>query len=159
LAWGRLSFRAGGSGWAIVAALIATLSYGIATNFTKHYLADVPAKVISIGSLLGATLVLLPLGWWEWPQVAPPLMAWAAALALAVICTAVAFLLYFNLLAHAGATIASSITFLIPVFGILWGVWLLHEHFTLKVACGMAVILLGTALITMKKTGRAQPAG
>jgi drug/metabolite transporter (DMT)-like permease len=68
--------------------------------------------------------------------------------ALAVLCTAVAYVLYFRLIAHVGPATAISVTFLIPVFAVLWGGLFLHEHLTPAMVGGCAVVLLGTSLTT-----------
>lgn len=148
LAWGRLSFRPGGSGWAIAAALGATLSYGIAAHYTKRKLSHVSPRVVTAGSMTGATLALLVPGILLRPQVMPSFTPWACLIGLAVLCTALGYSLYFSLLAQTGATAASTVTFVVPVFAILWGAWFLHEAFSPRMAAGMAVTLLGTAFTT-----------
>ena len=70
------------------------------------------------------------------------------AAVLAVACTALAYVLYFRLIAHTGAATASTVTFLIPAFAVVWGALFLGEGLTLPVAAGCAVILVGTALAT-----------
>ena len=67
---------------------------------------------------------------------------------LAIVCTALAYLLYYRLLVRASATALTSVTFLIPVFGVLWGALFLHEAITLNIAAGMGVTMLGTAFTT-----------
>gem|GEM_PF-1092270 len=156
LAWGRLSFRPGGSGWAIIAALGATLSYGVSAHFTKRHLAAVPPVVLCAGSMWAAAATLLPLGLHLWPSTTPPLPAWGAVAVLAVVCTVAAYILYFSLLRRAGVTAASAVTFIVPVFAILWGAIWLHEPLTLRLAFGMAVTLLGTAFTTGLLAGPAK---
>ena len=145
LSWGHLSFHQGGTGWAIVASLVASLSYGASAHIVRRHLAGVPPMVVATGVMIAATLAILPLGLWLWPRTLPPASAWACAVALAVVCTALAYLLYFSLISRAGATNASTVTFIIPVFAILWGNLLLGEQLTAQIALGMGVILLGTA--------------
>jgi drug/metabolite transporter (DMT)-like permease len=72
--------------------------------------------------------------------------AWAAALALGALCTGAAYALYFRLIAAVGAAKAMTVAFLIPVFGMLWGVVFLSEDVTLRMLIGVAVVLVGTAL-------------
>ena len=83
-----------------------------------------------------------------WPAGRASATAWAASLALAFACTGVAYLLYFRLIAQLGAARAIAVTFLIPVFGMLWGALFLGERLTPAMLLGCAVILLGTALTT-----------
>jgi drug/metabolite transporter (DMT)-like permease len=92
--------------------------------------------------------VLLPLVLWRWPVVPPSGHAWGAAIALALLCTGVAYVLFFRLIGNIGATNALSVTFLIPGFAIAWGALFLGEEVnaTMLVAC--AVVLVGTSLVT-----------
>ncbi|MEM7351447.1 MAG: DMT family transporter [Acidobacteriota bacterium] len=145
LSWGNLDFREGGTGWAIVASLAAGLSYGISAHIAKRGLADVSSVVVATGTMIAATVATLPLGLWLWPATPPDPTSWASAIALGIACTALAYLLYFDLIAKAGATNASTVTFVVPVFAIVWGNLLLDEQLTLQIVLGMAVTLLGTA--------------
>ena len=83
-----------------------------------------------------------------WPAVLPSAHAWITAALLALLCTGVAYVLYFRLIAHIGAANAISVTFLIPVFAVLWGWLFLAEQPTGAMALGCAVIVLGTGLAT-----------
>lgn len=148
LAWDKASFKPGGSGWAVVACLCATLCYGLAASFTKRHLAGVAPLAVATGSQLSAALVLALPAWWWWPAKLPSGTAWGAAALLAVLCTGVAYVLYFRLIAHIGAANAITVTFLIPLFAVLWGWVALAEQPTPAMALGGAVILLGTALAT-----------
>ena len=148
LAWDKASFKPGGSGWAVVACLTATLLYGVSANYTKKRLAGVAPLAVATGSQLSAALVLtLPaVGWW--PGTTPSSAAWFTAALLAVLCTAVAYVLYFRLIAHIGPANAIAVTFLIPVFAVLWGWLFLAEGLTPAMVFGCVAILLGTALAT-----------
>lgn len=148
LAWDKASFKPGGSGWAIVACLAATLLYGIAANYTKRHLAGVAPLAVATGSQSAAALVLaLPAVWW-WPAMSPSGSAWITAMLLAVLCTGVAYLLYFRLIARVGPANAITVTFLIPLFAVLWGWLFLAEGITPTMVIGCSVILLGTGLAT-----------
>jgi drug/metabolite transporter (DMT)-like permease len=96
--------------------------------------------------MLASTLILLLPGWWFWPEVQPSQEAWISAILLATVCTAIAFLLFFRVLASAGAIASSTVTFLVPVFAIGWGISLLGESLNLQLIIGMLVTLLGTAI-------------
>ena len=148
LAWEKASFKPGGSGWAIVACLAATLLYGLSASFTKKRLQGVPPLAVAAGSQLSAALVLVLPAAWLWPATPPSAAAWGTAAVLAVLCTGVAYLLYFRLIAHIGAANAIAVTFLIPAFAVLWGWLFLGEPLTPAMAAGCAVILLGTSLAT-----------
>ena len=148
LSWEKASFKAGGTGWAVVACLGATLCYGIAANYAKRFLAGVPPLVNATGSQIGATVGLAVPTVLFWPEQAPSAQAWLAIVALAVFCSALAYLLYFRLIAHVGPAKAVTVTFLIPLFAVFYGTVFLAETVTgWMVVCG-AVILLGIALAT-----------
>ncbi|WP_175856401.1 DMT family transporter [Burkholderia anthina] len=138
---------------AIAAAMLATLSYGFAAHYSKRKLANVRPFVSAFGSQLFAAIVLVPLAVPMWPQAPVPASAWIAVVLLGAICTAVAYLLYFGLIRNAGAQYAASVTFLIPIFGVVWGAIFLHETITVQTIVGCAIILLGTALATGKIKG------
>lgn len=157
LAADKADFRPGGSGWAIVAMLLATACYGFAANHTRRYLQGVPALVNATGTQLVSALVLLPPALWSWPERMPGLGPWLAALVLGVACSALAYLLFFRLIARVGASRAVTVTFLVPVFGTLWGALFLDEPVTASMLAGGAVVLLGTGLATGVIGGRPGP--
>ena len=150
LAWGKASFKpdASGlsSGWAVVACLVACLCYGIAASFTKRYLAGVPSLAVATGSQIGATLGLALPALWLWPATNPSMTAWLALLAVGVLCTGVAYVLFFRLIENVGAASTLTVTFLIPVFAVVYGLVFLGESVTPRMLTCGAVILCGTAL-------------
>ena len=148
LVWGRASFRPGGGGLAVAAALAATLSYGIAASYTKRHLAGVDPLAVAAGSQLGATLLLAAPAVALWPATPISPGAWGAVAGLAVACTAVAYVLYFRLIAAVGPARAIAVTFLIPPFAMVWGALFLDEVLTGRTLAGAAVVLVGTALAT-----------
>jgi drug/metabolite transporter (DMT)-like permease len=148
LSWDKASFRDGGGGWAIVACLVATLCYGIAGSFAKKHLGGIPPLIVAAGSQVGAMLVLLPPGLAQWPSTPPSGGAWFCAVALGAACSGLAYVLFFRLLANISSSAALSVTFLIPLFGILWGWIFLSETVELSMLTGGVIIVLGTALAT-----------
>lgn len=152
LAGGSASFKPGEHGVsaavAVAACLVATLCYGFVANYTQRTLAGVPPLAVAAGSQVAATVVLTLPAAATWPSVAPSAAAWASVAGLALLCTALAYLLYFRLIAHLGPARAIAVTFLIPAFGLLWGALFLGETLTPAMLSGCAVILLGTALTT-----------
>lgn len=152
LAWDKASFKPGehgvSAGLAILACLLATLCYGFGANYTKRALQGVPPLAVAAGSQLAATLALAVPGLWLWPTQLPSATAWGAVAGLAFLATGVAYLLYFRLIAHVGPARAISVTYLIPLFGVLWGALFLGEAVTPAMFGGGAIILAGTALVT-----------
>lgn len=148
LVWGRASFQSGGIGLAVVAALAATASYGVAASYAKRFLRGVDPLAVAAGSQVAATLVLLPGAIAFWPETPPSAVAWGSVVALGVACTAVAYVLYFRLIASVGPARAIAVTFLIPIFAVAWGALLLGEAVTPRVVAGAAIVLVGTALAT-----------
>jgi drug/metabolite transporter (DMT)-like permease len=152
LAWDKASFKADASGaspgLAVLACLAATMMYGLAASMTKRWLTGVPPMALATGSQLSAAIVLLPLVATHWPATMPGTRAWAAVAALALVCTGVAYVLYFRLIAHIGAANALTVTFLIPAFAIAWGGLFLGETVNTTMLAACAVILLGTSLVT-----------
>jgi len=150
LVWGQVDFKPGSSRWAVTlavaAALAATFAYGVAAHLARRLQAGVSPLVTAAGSQLGAGIALAAPAIWLWPAYNPALSLWLAALTLGVACTAIAYLLYFRLIARIGAVNAASVTFLIPLFGTLWGALLLGEAVTLQMLAGGAVVLAGTVL-------------
>jgi drug/metabolite transporter (DMT)-like permease len=150
LAWDKASLRPGEHGVsaavAIGACLLATLCYGFAANYTRKRLSGVPPLATAAGSQMSAAALLALPALGFAPTAMPGAAAWASLAALALLCTAVAYLLYFRLIAHIGAPRAITVTYLIPVFAVLWGALFLGEAVTLPMAFGCAVILAGTAL-------------
>jgi drug/metabolite transporter (DMT)-like permease len=152
LSWGKADFKPGEHGVCaaigIAACIAGTVCYGIGASVSRRYLSGVPPMAVAAGSQFAAAAALLPLALWWWPAVLPGATAWGAAVALALLCTGAAYILYFRLIAHAGAANAMSVTFLIPAFAAAWGWLLLGEAPTVAMLTGCAVILLGTALAT-----------
>ncbi len=131
---------------AAAAALLAPVSYGFAVHYARRHLADTDPALTAFGGQAFAALLLAVPAVPLWPAHAVPAGIWAAVGALAVLCTGFAYVLYFRLIAQVGAAFAASVTFLIPVFGMLWGALFLHEAVTPAMLLGCAVILAGTAL-------------
>jgi drug/metabolite transporter (DMT)-like permease len=131
---------------AMAAALGATICYGLAASFTKKHLHDVHPMATACGSQWGAALGLALPTLWFWPAHTPSAEAWWALLAVALLCTALAYILFFRIIAALGPSKALTVTFLVPVFALLYGALFLGEVISLwMLGCG-AVILCGTAL-------------
>jgi drug/metabolite transporter (DMT)-like permease len=152
LAWGKADFKPGALGISpalgIAACVVAAVLYGIAGNVSRKHLQGVPPMAVAAGSQLSAALVLALPAYFAWPSVQPAASSWLAAAVLALACTGLAYILYFRLIAHAGATHAMAVTFLIPAYAMLWGWLVLAETPTVTMLMACAVIFLGTALAT-----------
>lgn len=151
LAWrtpGGAGFKSDSALWAMAACLLAATCYAVGASYAVRYLKGLPALVITTGSQLGAALGLALPTLWFWPAHMPSLRAWGAITAIAVLCTGIAYILYFRLIAHAGPSRALAVTFLAPVFAVFYGAVFLQERVTLwMVGCGL-VIVCGTLLST-----------
>ena len=150
LAWDKASFKADASGlttgWAVLACLLACLCYAISASYTKRYLSGLPPLVTATGSQLGATLGLALPTLLLWPQRMPGSTAWLALLAVGVLCTGVAYILYFRLIENVGPARSLTVTFVVPVFAVIYGTLFLNEVVSSwMVLCG-AIIVCGTAL-------------
>ena len=148
LAGDQASFKPGGSGWAILACLVATTCYAISASYTRKYLMGVPPMATSTGSMIGAALGLSVPALLSWPSSVPSLQAWGSVLFVAILCTGVAYVLYFRLIEAAGPSKTLTVTFMIPVFAIVYGVLFLGEELTLWMIVCACVIICGTALAT-----------
>ncbi|CAN7511703.1 DMT family transporter [Acidovorax sp. LjRoot118] len=134
--------------WAIGACLLACLCYGIAASATRRYLTGVPPLATATGSQIGASLLLVVPAIVYWPQHMPSLRAWLAILALGVLCTGVAYFLFFRLIERAGPARALTVTFLLPVFATFYGVVFLDESITQWMLVCAGVIVCGVGLST-----------
>lgn len=144
-----------GAGMAIGAALLAAFSYGIATNYSRY--AKSAAKVEPFanahGSMWAASLLVLPFLPFFPAPTTPSIGVMGAMVTLGVLCSGVAYLLYFRLVQDVGATSALTVTFLVPLFGILWGHLFLAEIIGWHTIAGSIIVITGTALVTGFKPG------
>ncbi|WP_370869826.1 DMT family transporter [Polaromonas sp.] len=159
LAWDKATFKPDTSGlapgWAVLACLFACLCYALSASYTKRYLTGLPPLVTAAGSQIGATLGLALPAAWLWPARLPGGSAWLALLAVGVLCTGIAYVLYFRLIATAGPARALAVTFVVPVFAVFYGLVFLGETVTLWMLLCAVVIICGTALSTgLLKIGR-----
>lgn len=136
---------AGSPLWAKLAVVGAAISYGFAASFGKRFKGISP-RVTATGQLTASTLIMLPLAFivdQPWALPVPPLDVIAAILALALVSTAFAYVVFFRILSVAGATSASLVTLLVPPAAILLGILFLGETLSLTEALGLGLIALG----------------
>ena len=132
----------------IGASLLASALYGLAGTYTRAKVTAAPPLGMAVGSQLGASLMLTPLLPFMPPTAAPSLVVILCVLTLALFSTALAYVLYFRLIVDIGATRALTVTFLAPIFGVIWGALFLGEGITVSKVVGCGIILLGTAFVT-----------
>jgi drug/metabolite transporter (DMT)-like permease len=132
---------------AVAAGLGAAACYGFIGVYLRRWAPGAPAKGMAVGTQLGAGLILLPLAAAFPPAEPPSLLVAAAVAALGLVCGAIAYVLYFRLIADLGATGALTVTYLIPLFAMLWGALFLAEPVTGAMAGGAALVILGTLLV------------
>lgn len=144
----RATFALDGASPGIAAALLASCLYGFAANYARRNLAGIPSLAVATGTQLAAAAALALPALWLWPDHPISQRAWLATLAMGVASSGIAFILYFRLIARVGATIALAVTYLIPLFALLFGAMFLAELPTLLDLAGCAVILVGTAFAT-----------
>jgi drug/metabolite transporter (DMT)-like permease len=125
----------------------ASVLYGYSSVYTKVYLQEAPPLGVPAGASIFAALVAAPFA--PWPILATPVpaLAWLCVLALGVLSTGVAFILYYRLISDVGPVRAMTVTLLVPVFGVFWGVLLLGDPLTPGRILGGAIILVGCSLI------------
>lgn len=134
-----------------LAALVACLCYAVGSNLNKRYLSQISPLTIAASGLVASGIATLPLTIATFPTHAISWQAWGAAIAIAVLATAVAMILFYDLIKTLGPTKTVTVTLLIPVFGIFWGMLLLGEQLTPMMFVGTAIILSGTALTIFAK--------
>jgi drug/metabolite transporter (DMT)-like permease len=135
-------------GWAIAACLGAAFTYGLTGVYIKLRGAGVPPRGIAVGAQLFGALALAPLLPLLPPVSTPDAAVLANLVALGILASAIALILYFRLMTDIGATRALTVTYLIPLFALFWGVLFLGETLTAPMIAGGALILAGTVLVT-----------
>lgn len=135
---------------ASAAALAACCAYGVVGVLMKRFSSGATPRAMAAGNQLAAAMVLLPLALVLLPSAPPSALVAGNMLALGLLASGVAFLLYFRLMADVGATRALAVTYLIPLFGVLWGWLFLGEALPASALAGGVLILAGTILVTSK---------
>jgi drug/metabolite transporter (DMT)-like permease len=133
-------------GGAVAAGAAASFLYGIGINLVRRHLTGLPPAAVASATLGTSALLTLPFALATWPAQPIPTVSWLSAAMLGVLCTGAAFVLYYRLIARIGASRASTVTYLIPVFGVAWAWMLLDEPLTLTMAISGALILGSVAL-------------
>ncbi len=150
------SGKVGGAsiGLPVAAGTFAAFLYGIGGNLVKRHLAGLPATAVAAATLSCATLLSAPFAIAQWPQHAISAKSWIAVALLGVLCTGIAFVMYYRLIARIGASRAATTTYLVPLFGVGWA-WLLLDE-PLTVAMGIAgALILGSVVLSQRPVERA----
>lgn len=128
-------------GAAAMAGALASLLYGLGINLVRRHLTGLPPAAVASATLGAGALLILPLAIATWPAQPLPPPSWLSAAMLGVLCTGAAFVMYYRLIARIGASRASTVTYLVPLFGVGWAWWLLDEPLTWTMALAGALIL------------------
>lgn len=131
----------------VAACLGAAGCYGFTAAYLRRWARAAPAKGMAVGTQLSAGLILLPVAALWPPAEAPSPLIVALVLALGLVCGAVAYLLYFRLIQDVGPAGALTVTYLTPLFGVLWGALFLGETLSASMLGGAALVILGTAFV------------
>ncbi|GAA0776606.1 DMT family transporter [Roseibium denhamense] len=146
---GSLTGLANDPVWAQLCCVGAAISYACGATFAKRF-SHLPPTVSATGQLTGSTLIMLPVAVFAgsgWSISEPSALTWLNVLALGLLATAIAYLIYFRLLAEAGATNASLVTLLVPASALFLGWMLLGEQLSTVQIAGFAVLLVGLAVL------------
>jgi drug/metabolite transporter (DMT)-like permease len=141
-------------GLAALAGTFAAFLYGIGVNLIRRYLVGIPASALAAATLLCASALLLPLAVATWPTHAVAPASWISAILLGAACTGIAFTLYYRLIHRIGGTRAASVTYLVPLFGLIWAWLFLDEVPTPTMALAATMILGGVGLSQSGGGGR-----
>ncbi|MGY3264104.1 DMT family transporter [Lysobacter sp. HA35] len=133
-------------GPAVMAGSAAALLYGVGINLVRRHLTGLPASAVAPATLLCSSILVAPFGMAQWPSRMPSAHAWLSVILLGVMCTGIAFVMYYRLIARIGAGRASTVTYLVPLFGVAWAWMLLGEVPTLRMVIAGALILGSVAM-------------
>jgi drug/metabolite transporter (DMT)-like permease len=136
-------------GTAVLAGAAASLLYGLGVNLVKRHMTGLPSAAAAAATLSCASLWLLPMALTHLPQGPIPGKAWGAAIALGVVCTGFAFLMFYRLIGRIGPSRASTVTYLVPLFGAAFAWLFLGEPVTLQMLIAGALIL-GSVAVSQK---------
>ena len=140
----------GGSAWPVSEVLLVAVCYAIAPLVAARYLADVPTLPLTAACLGVAAVVYVGPAVATWPTALPAPRVLLALAGLAVLCTAVAFLVFFALIREVGAARALMFTYVNPAVALAAGVVVLREPLTAWNVAGLVLILAGLVLATRR---------
>jgi drug/metabolite transporter (DMT)-like permease len=139
------------SDWvALVQMAVVVVAYAVGPVIVSRYLNGLPSMAVIAVSLTAAAIVYLPFAAMQWPRSVPPMDTIVSLAVLGVVCTALAFVLFFALIAAIGPVRATVITYINPAVAALLGVAVLHESFTAGMAVGFVLVIAGSVLATRR---------
>lgn len=138
-------------GWAVIAGASASFLYGLGVHLVRRHLSGLPAAALAAATLGTSALLLLPFAIAYWPAGAIPVEAWGSAALLGVLCTGIAYVAYYRLVARIGANRTAVVTYLVPLFGVAWAWLLLDEALTIPMAIAGLLILGSVAFSQQAK--------
>ena len=128
-------------GWAVLAGSSAAFLYGIGVNLVRRQLTGLPPAAVAAATLGTSALLVLPFAIAQWPARPVPVESWISAAMLGVLCTGIAFVMFYRLIQRIGPSRTATVTYLVPLFGVAWAWWLLDEPLTLTMGIAGALIL------------------
>lgn len=133
-------------GWAVIAGCTAAFLYGVGAHLVRRHFTGLPSAAVAAATLGVSALLVLPFAVAQWPQHAIPARSWGAAAMLGLLCTGLAYALYYRLIQRIGAGRAATVTYLVPLFAVAWAWLLLDEPLTLTMGIAGALILGSVAM-------------
>ncbi|WP_140909026.1 DMT family transporter [Cognatiluteimonas lumbrici] len=138
-----------GIGMAVAAGATAAFLYAVGLHLVRRHLTGLPSGAVAAATVGASALLLLPFAVAAWPSQPVPLQSWVSAALLGVLCTGLGFVMYYRLIARLGAGRVSTVTYLIPVFGVAWAWMLLGETPTWSMGVS-ALLILGSVAASQK---------
>jgi drug/metabolite transporter (DMT)-like permease len=134
----------------VAAIVVVAFCYALGPLILSRYLSSLPGLGVVAASLAITAVIYLPFGWSQWPSGPVSAPAWLSVIALAVVCTAIAFIVFFQLIAEVGPARAVVITYVNPAVALVLGAIVLDEAVTVPILVGFALILVGSVLATAR---------
>lgn len=134
-------------GWAVAAGCAAAFLYGVGVHLLRRYFSGLPQAALAAATLGTSALLMLPFAIVQWPTTPVSMEAWLSAGLLGVVCTGLAYAIYYRLVQRIGASRAVTVTYLVPLFAVGWAWWLLDEPLTLSMGVA-GLLILGSVAIS-----------
>jgi drug/metabolite transporter (DMT)-like permease len=139
-------------GEAVAAGTTAAFLYGIGTNLVRRQLTGLSAGAVASATLICAALLMLPFAVAQWPSQPIPAVSWLSAATLGVLCTGIAYVLFYRLIQRIGAAQAVTVTYVVPLFGVAWAWLLLGEPMTVTMLIA-GTLILGSVAMSQRRAG------